>query len=100
MQAIKYNSEHPFTIVEDGFNNMLRYGMSQWEKIIHTTFKNDYVKVYEMKKKLATVLRNVSKIIVIINLRNSSNQKIEYMVLTCYFIVSKVETITYFYHPS
>ncbi|OMO51644.1 putative Zinc finger, BED-type [Corchorus olitorius] len=80
--------EHPFSIVEEeGFNMMQKHGMPEWEKVSHVTIKKDCVQVYEVeKKKLKALLRNVNKIFLTTDLWRSSNQKIEYMVLTAYFI--------------
>ncbi|OMP08157.1 putative Zinc finger, BED-type [Corchorus olitorius] len=80
--------EHPFSIVEEeGFNMMQKRGMPEWEKVSRVTIKKDCVQVYEVeKKKLKAFLRNVNKICLTTNLWRSSNQKIEYMVLTAHFI--------------
>ena len=83
--------EHPFTVVEEeGFNMMQKRGMLEWEKISRNTIKKDCVQVYEAeKKKLKDSLKNVTKISVTTDMWKSTNQKIEYMVLTGHFIDSK-----------
>ncbi|XP_031262506.1 zinc finger BED domain-containing protein RICESLEEPER 1-like [Pistacia vera] len=80
--------EHPFTVVEDeGFNMMQKCGMSLWEKITRTALKQHCVTVYEIqKKKLVNLLKSINKISLTIDLWNSSNQKLEYMVVTGHFI--------------
>ncbi|KAH7655676.1 Ribonuclease H-like protein [Dioscorea alata] len=58
--------DHPFSIMEEeGFNMMQKRGMPEWEKAL---------------------LKNVNKISLTTDLWKSSNQKIEYMVLTTHFI--------------
>ncbi|XP_031281653.1 zinc finger BED domain-containing protein RICESLEEPER 2-like [Pistacia vera] len=80
--------EHHFTIVEEeGFNLMQKTRMPEWEKITCTTNKKDCVSVFEIeKKKLMNVLKNVNKISLTTDLWKSSNQNIEYMVITGHFI--------------
>ncbi|XP_031248675.1 zinc finger BED domain-containing protein RICESLEEPER 2-like [Pistacia vera] len=80
--------EHPFKVIEQaGFNNLLRYASPGWEKISHVTSKYDCMKVYEMeKKKLKAVLKNIDRISLTTDLWNSSNQKLEYMVLMGHWI--------------
>ncbi|XP_031287209.1 zinc finger BED domain-containing protein DAYSLEEPER-like [Pistacia vera] len=80
--------DHPFTIVEEeGFNLMQKTRMPEWEKIMRITNKKDCVSVFEIeKKKLMNVLKNVNKISLMIDLWKSSNQNIEYMVITGHFI--------------
>ncbi|XP_031256900.1 zinc finger BED domain-containing protein RICESLEEPER 2-like [Pistacia vera] len=80
--------EHPFTIVEEErLNNMLKYGIPGWSRVSRNTCKNDYAKVYEMEKqKLKTLLKGVRRISLTIDLWNSDNQKLEYMVLTGHWI--------------
>ncbi|OMO54906.1 putative Zinc finger, BED-type [Corchorus capsularis] len=82
--------EHPFSIMEEeGFNMMQKRGMPQWEKVSRVTIKKDCMQVYEVeKKKLKAVLKNVNKISLMTDLWKSSNQRIEYMVLTAHFIDS------------
>ncbi|OMO54853.1 putative Zinc finger, BED-type [Corchorus olitorius] len=82
--------EHPFSIVEEeGFNMMQKCGMPEWEKFSRVTIKKDCMQVYEVEnKKLKALLRNVNKICLTTDLWRSSNQKIEYMVLTAHFIDS------------
>ncbi|GJS54650.1 transposase, MuDR, MULE transposase domain protein [Tanacetum coccineum] len=81
---------HPFTIVkEEGFNMMQLRGMLQWECTSRASIKNDCVKVYEIeKKKLKNYLKGINKIIVTTDMWKSTNQKIEYMVLTGHFVDS------------
>ncbi|XP_039138800.1 zinc finger BED domain-containing protein RICESLEEPER 2-like [Dioscorea cayenensis subsp. rotundata] len=80
--------EHPFSVVEDeGFNMMQQRGMPQWEKFSRVTSKKDCMLVYENeKKKLFSLLKNVNKISLTIDMWLSSPQKMEYMVLTGHFI--------------
>ncbi|XP_031269939.1 zinc finger BED domain-containing protein RICESLEEPER 2-like [Pistacia vera] len=80
--------EHPFTIVEEeGFNVMQKCGMPQWEKITRTALKQHCVTVYEVKKKkLVNLFKSINKISLTTDLWNSSNQKLEYMVVTEHFI--------------
>ncbi|XWS61870.1 hypothetical protein CRYUN_Cryun07bG0161800 [Craigia yunnanensis] len=80
--------EHPFSIMEEeGFNMMQKCGMPEWEKTSHDTIKKYCMQVYETeKKKLKVLLKTVSKISLTTDLWKSSNQKIEYMVLTAHFI--------------
>ena len=75
--------EHSFTIVEeDGFNFMMKKGMSKWQKTSQTTNKNDCIFVYKKEKtKLKHLLKKVKKISLIIDLCESKNQKIQYMVI-------------------
>ncbi|GJT61665.1 zinc finger BED domain-containing protein RICESLEEPER 2-like protein [Tanacetum coccineum] len=82
--------EHPFTIVEEeGFNMMQQRGMLQWERTSRASIKNDCVKVYEIeKKKLKNYLKGINKISVTTDMWKSTNQKIEYMVLTGHFVDS------------
>lgn len=82
--------EHPFMIVEEeGFNMMQKHGMPTWKKISCITNKNDCVQVYEIKKKkLKALLKSINKTSLTTDLWKSSNQKIEYMVLTAHFIDS------------
>ncbi|XVE63664.1 hypothetical protein DITRI_Ditri07aG0037900 [Diplodiscus trichospermus] len=81
---------HPFTIVEEEvFNMMQRRGMLEWEKMSHNTIKKDCVQVYEIeKKKLKSLLKNISKISITTDMWKSTNQKLEYMVLTGHFVDS------------
>ena len=63
--------------------------MPEWKKISCVTIKKDCVQVYEIeKKKLKLLLKNVNKISVTTDMWKSTNQKIEYMVLTGHFIDS------------
>ncbi|WOL01356.1 Zinc finger, BED-type [Canna indica] len=80
--------EHPFsTVEEEGFNMMQKRGMIEWEKVSRTTIKKDCVQVYEAeKKKLKGQLKDVNKISLTTDLWRSTNQKIEYMVLTGHFV--------------
>ncbi|XP_031260897.1 zinc finger BED domain-containing protein RICESLEEPER 2-like [Pistacia vera] len=80
--------EHPFRVVEqEGFNNLLKYVTPGWEKISRFTSKNDCMKVYEMeKKRLKAVLKNIDRISLTTDLWNSSNQKLEYMVVMEHWI--------------
>ncbi|XP_031266691.1 zinc finger BED domain-containing protein RICESLEEPER 2-like [Pistacia vera] len=80
--------EHPFTVVgEEGFNMMQKCGMPLWEKITRTALKQHCVTVYEIqKKKLVNLLKSINKISLTTDIWNSSNQKLEYMVLTGHFI--------------
>ncbi|XP_031277065.1 zinc finger BED domain-containing protein RICESLEEPER 2-like [Pistacia vera] len=82
--------EHPFTVVEEeGFNDMQRYAIPQWERINNNMCKNDCVTMYEREKtKLKNLLKTIDKISLTTDLWKSSNQKIEYMVLTGHFIDS------------
>ncbi|OMP03692.1 putative Zinc finger, BED-type [Corchorus olitorius] len=82
--------EHPFSIVEEeGFNMMQRRGMPEWEKVSRVTIKNDCMQIYETeKKRLVQLLKTVNKVSLTTDLWKSSNQKIEYMVLTAHFIDS------------
>ncbi|KAL4566642.1 hypothetical protein LXL04_030762 [Taraxacum kok-saghyz] len=82
--------EHPFTIVEEeGFNMMQRRGMLEWESVSRISIKKDCVAVYDIeKKKLKDLLRSISKISVTTDMWKSTNQKIEYMVLTGHFVDS------------
>ncbi|XP_022715071.1 zinc finger BED domain-containing protein RICESLEEPER 4-like [Durio zibethinus] len=80
--------EHPFSIIEEeGFNMMQKRGMPEWEKVSRNTIKKDCMQVYEAeKKKLKALLKTISKISLTTDLWKSSNQKIEYMVLTAHFV--------------
>ena len=80
--------EQPFSIMEEeGFNMMQKCGMLEWEKTSCNTIKKDCMQVYEAKKKkLKGLLKNINKISLTTDLWKSSNQKIEYMVLTAHFI--------------
>lgn len=82
--------EHPFTIVEEeGFNMMQRRGMPMWEKVSRNTIKKDCEQVYEIeKKKLKSLLKGIGKISLTTDMWRSTNQKLEYMVLTGHFIDS------------
>ncbi|XP_022737224.1 zinc finger BED domain-containing protein RICESLEEPER 2-like [Durio zibethinus] len=74
---------------EEGFNMMQKRGMPEWEKVSRNTIKKDCMQVYEAeKKKLKALLKTVSKISLTTDLWKSSNQKIEYMVLTAHFVDS------------
>ncbi|XP_031249583.1 zinc finger BED domain-containing protein DAYSLEEPER-like [Pistacia vera] len=80
--------EHQFRVVEqEGFNNLLKYLTPGWEKISRFTSKNDCMKVYEMEnERLKAVLNNIDRISLTTDLWNSSNQKLEYMVVTGHWI--------------
>ncbi|XP_022728910.1 zinc finger BED domain-containing protein RICESLEEPER 2-like [Durio zibethinus] len=68
---------------------MQKRGMPEWEKVSRNTIKKDCMQVYEAeKKKLKALLKTVSKISLTTDLWKSSNQKIEYMVLTAHFVDS------------
>ncbi|GJS61920.1 zinc finger BED domain-containing protein RICESLEEPER 2-like protein [Tanacetum coccineum] len=63
--------------------------MLQWERTSRASIKNDCVKVYEIeKKKLKNYLKGINKISVTTDMWKSTNQKIEYMVLTGHFVDS------------
>nr|GFA67627.1 zinc finger BED domain-containing protein RICESLEEPER 2-like [Tanacetum cinerariifolium] len=60
-----------------------------WERTLRDSIKNDCVKVYEIeKKKLKNYLKGINRINVTTDMWKSTNQKIEYMVLTGYFVDS------------
>ncbi|XP_057791041.1 zinc finger BED domain-containing protein RICESLEEPER 2-like [Salvia miltiorrhiza] len=82
--------EHPFTIVEEeGFNMMQKRAALDWEKVSRNTIKKDCTQVYDIeRKKLMAQLKNINKISVTTDLWRSTNQKIEYMVLTGHFVDS------------
>ncbi|KAG6506297.1 hypothetical protein ZIOFF_031620 [Zingiber officinale] len=82
--------EHPFTILdEEGFNLMMRRGMPEWQKISKTTCRVDCMKIYEIeKKRLKKSLECVDKISLTTDCWKSKTQKIEYMVVTGYWIDS------------
>ena len=82
--------EHPFTIVEEeGFNMMQKRGMLEWENVSRVSIKKDCEKVFEIEKnKLKNLLKSISKISVTTDMWKSTNQKIEYMVLTGHFVDS------------
>ncbi|XP_031280236.1 uncharacterized protein LOC116138691 [Pistacia vera] len=67
---------------EEGLNNMMKYEIPEWSLISHHTCQNDCIKVYESEKVKLKMLKNVTKISLTMDLRNSGNQKMEYMVLT------------------
>ncbi|XP_031264306.1 zinc finger BED domain-containing protein RICESLEEPER 2-like [Pistacia vera] len=78
--------EHPFTIVEEeGLNNMMKFWIPEWTSVSRHTCKKDCMKVYESEK---AKLKNVTKVSLTIDLWNSGNQKMEYMVLTGHWIDS------------
>nr|KAJ0225102.1 hypothetical protein LSAT_V11C100042420 [Lactuca sativa] len=82
--------EHPFTIVEEeGFNMMQKRGMLEWENVSRVSIKKYCEKVFEIEKnKLKNLLKSISKISVTTDMWKSTNQKIEYMVLTGHFVDS------------
>ncbi|KAG6499326.1 hypothetical protein ZIOFF_039090 [Zingiber officinale] len=82
--------EHPFTLLEEeGFNMFCRRGMPEWTRISRTTGKKSCFAIYEAeKKKLHSLLKNVTKISLTTDLWKSKNQKIEYMVITGHWIDS------------
>lgn len=67
--------KHPLTIVEeDGFNFMMKKGMSEWQKISWSTNQNDCFFVCKKKEtKLKNLLKKVKKISLIIDLWKSKN---------------------------
>nr|KAJ0219907.1 hypothetical protein LSAT_V11C200100330 [Lactuca sativa] len=79
--------EHPFIIVEEEeFNMMQKHGMLERENVSRVSIKKDCEKVFEIEKnKLKNLLKSVSKISVTTDMWKSTNQKIEYMVLTGHF---------------
>ena len=81
-------NEHPFTIVEEeGFNLMIKWGIPQWTSVSRHTIRTDSFKVYDFeKKKLKALLKMVDRISLTTNLWQSGPQRIEYMVLTAYFM--------------
>ncbi|KAL4579265.1 hypothetical protein LXL04_015403 [Taraxacum kok-saghyz] len=82
--------EHPFTVVEEeGFNMMQKRGMVEWESFSRVSIKKDCEKVFQIeKKKLKDLLKSIPKISVTTYMWKSTNQKIEYMVLTDHFVDS------------
>ncbi|OMO60197.1 hypothetical protein CCACVL1_24336 [Corchorus capsularis] len=82
--------EHPFSIVEEeGFNMMQKYGMSECEMVSCVTIKKDCIQIYDTeKKRLMQLLKTVNKVSFTTYLWRSSNQRIEYMLLTAHFIDS------------
>ncbi|XP_031285750.1 zinc finger BED domain-containing protein RICESLEEPER 2-like [Pistacia vera] len=80
--------DHPFSIVEEeGLNNMMKYRIPQWIPISCNTCKNDCMRVFENERqKLLTILKGVRKISLTTDLWHSSNQRMEYMVLTGHWI--------------
>ncbi|KAG9442259.1 hypothetical protein H6P81_018113 [Aristolochia fimbriata] len=80
--------EHPFMVVEEeGFNFFLKIANMNYAKISRKTIKRECMEVYEFeKKKLKTLLKDISKISLTTDLWKSQNQKIEYMVITGHFI--------------
>ncbi|KAL4571024.1 hypothetical protein LXL04_017774 [Taraxacum kok-saghyz] len=82
--------EHPFTVVEEeGFNMMQKCGMVEWESFSRVSIKKDSEKVFQIeKKKLKDFLKSIPKISVTTDMWKSTNQKIEYMVLTGHFVDS------------
>ncbi|KAL0430518.1 UNVERIFIED_CONTAM: hypothetical protein Sradi_0677800 [Sesamum radiatum] len=78
--------EHPFSIVEDGFNLMQRRGMPEWRGMTKNTTKTYFINVYELEKKLKSLLKNINKISLTTDCWKSKNQKIKYMVITGHWI--------------
>ncbi|KAJ8425803.1 LOW QUALITY PROTEIN: hypothetical protein Cgig2_007860 [Carnegiea gigantea] len=76
--------ENPFSILgEEGFL-MLKEAHPEWKKISCQSEKMDCMQVYGIeKKKLKGTLRNAS---IIIDLRRSKPQKIEYVVVTAHWV--------------
>ncbi|XP_038996294.1 zinc finger BED domain-containing protein RICESLEEPER 2-like [Hibiscus syriacus] len=66
---------------------MMKRGMPQWNSVSRVTIRSDSFKVYEVeKKKLKALLKKVDQIGLTTDLWKSKPQKIEYMVLTAYFV--------------
>ncbi|XP_031276144.1 zinc finger BED domain-containing protein RICESLEEPER 2-like [Pistacia vera] len=64
-----------------------RYAIPEWEKICRRMCKNDVVTLFEREKiKLKNLLKDVDRISLTTDLWKSSNQRIEYMVLTGHFV--------------
>lgn len=79
--------EYPFMKMEHVlFNKFMRTATPYWKKISRTTTKNDRVSTYDIqKKKLKTLMKNVNRISITIDLWKSG-QKIQYMVITAHFV--------------
>ncbi|KAG9442722.1 hypothetical protein H6P81_018576 [Aristolochia fimbriata] len=82
--------EHPFSIVEEqGFNYFMKMANVNYEKISHMVIMKECMKVYEAeKKKLKTILKDINKISLTIDLWKSPIEEKEYMVITGHSIDS------------
>jgi hypothetical protein len=79
--------EYPFNMMEhELFNKFMRACTPHWKKISRATVKSDCVATYNIeKKKLKTLLSEVDRVNITIDMWTSS-QRVSYMVVTCHFV--------------